>query len=106
MSDDRTALIDERLHAALNIETLDIVDESHLHAGHAGARAGGGHYRVRVVSPDFQGVSRLQRHRLIYDAIGEAMRADTIHALSITALTPAEVDDADRDRANTSKETT
>lgn len=87
---DRIRLIRERLGQALTLERLEVEDESHLHAGHAGARAGGGHYRVLVVSPDFAGRGRLQRHRLVYDAIGDAMRADTIHALSIRALTPDE----------------
>jgi len=87
---DRIRLIRERLGRALTVERLEVEDESHLHAGHPGARAGGGHYRVLVVSPDFAGHGRLQRHRLVYDAIGDAMRADTIHALSIRALTPDE----------------
>lgn len=87
---DRVALIRERLDRALNLERLEVEDESHLHAGHPGARAGGGHYRVLVVSPDFAGHGRIQRHRLVYEAIGDAMRADTIHALSIRALTPEE----------------
>lgn len=90
MSADRTAMIERRLRAALAIRRLEIEDQSHLHAGHAGARAGGGHYRVHVISPDFEGHGRLQRHRLIYAALGDAMRADTIHALSIDAETPAE----------------
>jgi len=87
---DRATLIEERLRAAIAVEHLEIEDQSHLHAGHAGARAGGGHYRVRVVSPDFEGQGRLQRHRTVYAALGDAMRADTIHALSIEAATPAE----------------
>lgn len=87
---DRVQLIRERLDQALSLEQLEVEDESHRHAGHPGARAGGGHYRVLVVSPDFAGHGRLQRHRLVYDAIGDALRADTIHALSIRALTPEE----------------
>jgi len=87
---DRVQMIRERLDQKLTLERLEVEDESHLHAGHPGARAGGGHYRVLVVSPDFAGQGRLQRHRMVYDAIGNAMRADTIHALSIRALTPDE----------------
>lgn len=87
---DRVHLIRERLDQALSLEHLEVEDESHRHAGHPGARAGGGHYRVLVVSSDFAGRGRLQRHRLVYDAIGDALRADTIHALSIRALTPEE----------------
>lgn len=89
---ERIALIERRLRAALTIERLEIIDDSHLHAGHAGARAGGGHYRVRVVSPDFAGKRAIERHRMVYDALGDAIRADTIHALNIEAKTPAEAD--------------
>jgi len=71
---------------------VEVRDDSHLHAGHAGARAGGGHYHVQVISDDFAGRGRLQRHRLIYDAMGDAIRDDCIHALSIEALTPAEAE--------------
>lgn len=91
MSAERERLIEERLRAHLTVTDLEIVDNSHLHAGHAGARAGGGHYAVAVVSPDFEGRSRLQRQRLVYQALGDAMRADTIHALEfIRVQTPAE----------------
>lgn len=87
---ERVELIRQRLQAAFAVERLEIHDDSHLHAGHAGARAGGGHYRLRVVSPAFAGKRPVQRHRMVFDAIGDAMRADTIHALSIQALTPEE----------------
>lgn len=83
-------MIRERLQAALPVEHLEVADESHLHAGHPGAREGGGHFRVLVVSEAFSGRAPLQRHRLVYDAMGDAMRRDTIHALSIRALTPQE----------------
>ena len=86
----RVDMIRERLNAALQIESLEIIDDSHKHIGHEGARAGGGHYRVRVVSPDFEGQRALQRHRMVYQAMGDAMRNDVIHALNIDALTPAE----------------
>ena len=87
---ERAALIRERLEAALTIEALDIRDDSHKHAGHAGAAAGGSHFQVRVVSPDFAGLPPLQRHRKVYAALGDAMREDVIHALAIQALTPDE----------------
>lgn len=83
-------MIERRLREALQIETVSVRDDSRLHAGHPGAKDGGGHYRVLVVSHDFTGRNTIQRHRMVYDAIGEAMRADTIHALSIQALTPEE----------------
>jgi BolA protein len=87
---ERVAQIEERLRAALAPQRLVIEDESAKHAGHAGARDGGGHFDVTIVAAQFAGKSLLQRHRLVYDALGEAMRKD-IHALSIHALTPDEV---------------
>lgn len=80
----------ERL-AALDPQRLEIIDDSAKHAGHAGAASGGGHYRMTIVSPRFAGKGTLERHRLIYDALGAMMRSE-IHALSIKALTPAETD--------------
>ncbi len=68
---------------------LDIEDESALHAGHAGAAGGGGHYRMHIVSAAFVGLNTVARHRLIYAALGELMRTK-IHALSIDARTPPE----------------
>lgn len=67
----------------------EIEDESHLHAGHAGAASGGGHYRLRVVSDRFAGLSKVARHRLVYDCLREMMPKD-IHALAMTLLTPDE----------------
>lgn len=77
------------LQAALQPSALDIEDESHLHAGHAGAATGRGHFRLRIVSTIFAGLSPVQRHRRVYEALGELMQTD-IHALSITAKTPDE----------------
>jgi BolA protein len=82
-------LIRERL-AALDPETLQLEDESAQHKGHAGAAGGGGHYRLTIVSPRFDTLSTLARHRLVYDVLGEMMQRE-IHALSITALTPEEL---------------
>ncbi|MFV8835237.1 BolA family transcriptional regulator [Aquisalimonas sp.] len=90
MTQERVAMIRQRLEAALPVRHIEIEDESHLHAGHAGAKDGGGHFRVLVVSDAFHGEPRIKRHRLVYDAMGDAMRRDTIHALSIRALTPDE----------------
>jgi BolA protein len=81
------ALLRERL-AFLEPLRLEVIDDSALHAGHAGAREGG-HYRLLIVSPLFSGKTTLQRHRIIYDALGELMRS-RIHALSIRSLTPEE----------------
>jgi len=77
------------LHAALAPALLDLVDESHLHAGHAGAASGGGHYRLTIVAPAFAGLSLVRRHRLVYDSVHLMMQHE-IHALAITALTPEE----------------
>lgn len=85
----RVEALRECLQRALQPTALDVVDESHLHAGHAGARDGRGHFRVRVVSQQFAGQRPLARHRLVYAAVGELMTTD-IHALSIQALTPEE----------------
>lgn len=87
----RPAMIRTRIERALDIQTLVVRDDSHLHAGHVGAKAGGGHFHVHIVSPDFAGLSRVARHRLVYAAMGDAMRNDCIHALSIDALTPEEI---------------
>ncbi|MDO8315571.1 MAG: BolA family protein [Rugosibacter sp.] len=79
-------LMRERLATLEPIE-LEVIDDSALHAGHAGARNGGGHYRLTIVSPRFINCSTMQKHRLVYDALGSLMKRE-IHALSINALTP------------------
>lgn len=86
---DRVAMIRSRLEEALAPEDLEIEDVSHEHAGHEGAKSGGGHFNVMVVSNRFAGLSLLKRHRMVYDALGDAMRQE-IHALSIRAYTPEE----------------
>ncbi len=78
-----------RLAAGLAPLELRIDDDSHLHAGHEGAKSGGGHFRVRAVSSRFEGLARVQRHRLVYDIFEGLMQRD-IHALALTLLTPAE----------------
>jgi len=77
------------LEAGLLPRQLELEDQSHLHAGHAGARDGRGHYRVVVVSEVFAGKAPLARHRAVYAALGEMMQTD-IHALSIDARAPGE----------------
>lgn len=86
----RVAMIRERLTVALSPVLLDIIDDSHKHAGHAGARQGGGHFIVKIVSAAFTGQGLLQRHRLVYEALDDAMHKE-IHALSIQAYTPQEM---------------
>ena len=89
VTEDRTVTIERLLQAALSPEDLLVKDQSHLHAGHAGAREGKGHFEVTVVSEQFAGLNRLARHRLVYDALGEFMESD-IHALRIIARSPSE----------------
>jgi BolA protein len=81
-------LIKQLLTEALHPEKLEIIDNSAAHAGHAGNQ-GGGHYHVTIVSPLFEGKSLVQRHQLVYRALGELMKHQ-IHALGINALTPSE----------------
>ncbi|MBV8628906.1 BolA family protein [Paraburkholderia sp. JHI2823] len=85
---ERMALIETRLTAALAPVSIDVRDDSAQHAGHAGAAAGG-HYHVTIVASAFAGKARVARHRMVYDALAEAMQRG-IHALAITALTPEE----------------
>jgi BolA protein len=75
--------------AALEPISIAIDDDSAKHAGHAGARGGGGHFRLTIVSSRFAGCKTMERHRLVYDALGPLMKRE-IHALSITARSPDE----------------
>ena len=75
--------------AALDPVTIEIIDDSAKHAGHAGAKGGGGHFRLAIVSARFAGCRTMERHRLVYDALGPLMKRE-IHALSISAKTPDE----------------
>jgi BolA protein len=85
----RMAAIEARLRQALAPQELALADESHRHRGHAGAADGRGHYRLRIVSPQFAGLAPIARHRTVYAALGTLMATD-IHALSIEALAPGE----------------
>lgn len=89
MTAERVRRIEKRLTDALQPSELRIKDQSHLHAGHAGAQEGKGHYDVQIVSAAFAGRSLMQRHRQVYDALGELMDTD-IHALKIRAKAPDE----------------
>jgi len=89
MSDDRLSELRARLTAALDPTEIEITDESARHAGHAGAASGGGHYILHIVSDAFAGKNLIQRHRLVYDAVGDMMHSE-IHALSIQARSPDE----------------
>jgi BolA protein len=89
MSDPRLDKIRQRL-AVLEPVELQLDDESALHAGHAGAASGGGHYRLRIVSNKFEGHKLVMRHRLVYDSVHDMMHKE-IHALAITAVAPSEL---------------
>ena len=86
MNEARISQIRARLTEALAPSELTITDESHLHEGHPGARDGRGHFRVRIVSDQFKGLTTIQRHRLVYKAVGDLMETD-IHALAIETST-------------------
>jgi len=74
----------------LNPESLDILDESGKHVGHEGAKAGGGHYQLVIVSNEFAGKPIQLRHRMVYEALGPMMKKQ-IHALAIKAYAPGEI---------------
>ena len=83
-------IIRSKLTIALTPTNLDIVDESHKHAGHSGARPGGKtHFHLNIVSPAFTSLSRIERHRLVHDLLKNELK-DTIHALSLTLRSPEE----------------
>ena len=83
------SMLRQRL-ASLEPIRFELIDDSALHAGHAGAKSGGGHYRLLIVSSAFTGKSTVARHRMIYSALGDLMR-DKIHAISIQSLAANEV---------------
>ncbi|MBI3571389.1 MAG: BolA family transcriptional regulator [Gammaproteobacteria bacterium] len=87
---ERVTLIENRLREAFAPSKIEVRDDSHRHAGHEGAKSGGGHFAVTIVSPRFQGKTPVQRHQMIYQALGEMMKKE-IHALSIQATTPEEL---------------
>jgi len=87
---DRRVLIQARLSAAFAPVALDVEDESAKHRGHAGAAGGAGHFRVRLVSERFRGRSRLERHRLVYDALAAELGPE-IHALALELRSPDEL---------------
>jgi BolA protein len=90
IQDTRLERMRSRFQAALAPVELVLDDDSAAHAGHAGAASGGGHYNVRIVSLQFEGMKLVTRHRLVYDSVHDMMHKE-IHALAITALAPSEV---------------
>lgn len=89
MTEDREARIRRRLIEAFNPVELLLKDQSHMHAGHEGAKDGKGHFDVTIVAEQFAAVARIQRHRMVYDALGDLLESD-VHAVRIKALSPSE----------------
>lgn len=87
----RVAMIRSRLESEFQPEELEVVDDSARHAGHAGARDGRGHFNVRIRSHRFTGKRTVERHRMVYAALGSLMQTD-IHALGLVALSPEDSD--------------
>ena len=85
----RFKLIEERINKAFAPSNCQLQDDSEAHKGHAGAASGAGHYSVTIISEKFDGLNRISRHRLVYDAVGDLMHTE-IHALLIKALSPNE----------------
>lgn len=86
----RILLFEADLRRAFDVQSLIIEDESHLHAGHAGAATGGGHFKLSITAPEFKGLSLVARHRAIYAALQRHIPKE-IHALTISALSADEV---------------
>lgn len=85
------ALIEKKISAALDVQQIEVIDESHQHEGHSGWKEGGEtHFRVLVVSSAFEGKNQVQRQRLVYEVLKEEMK-NAIHALALKTVTPAEI---------------
>ncbi|MBC3868801.1 BolA family protein [Undibacterium oligocarboniphilum] len=82
--------LQHRLQEGLQPIECYLQDDSAAHAGHAGAASGGSHYSVKIICQQFEGLNRISRHRLVYDAVGDMMHTE-VHALAITALAPSEI---------------
>ena len=89
LNQNRIALFEADLRSAFDPLRLQIEDESHLHAGHAGAASGGGHFKLMIVSPEFEGMTKVARHKAVYYALNKHFPG-AIHALTILAFAPSE----------------
>ena len=86
----RITAFEEDLRKSFQVIDLLIEDESHLHDGHAGAATGGGHFKLKIIAPEFNGLSLVARHRAVYSALNRHIPKE-IHALTITAISPDEI---------------
>lgn len=91
---DTRTLIYQKLEQSLNPKIVDVIDQSAAHAGHAGAASGGGHFRVILVCDAFEGMGQVARQRRVYEILADEM-AGSVHALSMTCLTPTEFEAED-----------
>lgn len=89
VNQDRITLFEADLKSAFEVFQLNIEDESHLHAGHAGAASGGGHFKLTIVASEFEGKTKVARHRAVYNALNKHF-PEAIHALTILAFAPSE----------------
>ncbi len=89
INEERIKLFRSDLEKAFTVIHLDIEDESHLHAGHAGAASGGGHFKLSIIAPEFDSMTSIARHRAVYAALNRHIPKE-IHALTISALSPKE----------------
>jgi BolA protein len=89
INQDRITLFEVDLRSSFKVSQLRIEDESHLHAGHAGAATGGGHFKLTIIAPEFEGMNKVARHRAIYASLNRHFPTE-IHALTILAYTPSE----------------
>ncbi len=87
VSQERRQRIETKLREGLGADHVEVIDESHLHVGHAGAASGAGHFRATVVSSRFAGLGLVEAQRLVYQALGDEMGGE-IHALALRTLTP------------------
>lgn len=90
MNQDRIKLFEADLRNSFQIIQLQIDDESYLHAGHAGAASGGGHFKLTIIAPEFEDLNKVARHRAVYSALSKYF-PDVIHALTIDAIAPSEI---------------
>jgi BolA protein len=88
-TEDRRARLEAALQEAFAPDSIEVTDESHRHRGHPGAASGGGHFRVVLVSDRFEGRTRIERHRMVYEALGDWMGSE-IHALALETRSPSE----------------